>query len=113
MHADDPWNTFYAGAHAGYAWGSVDVTDTTGGVAPGPFSYSPKGAFAGGTAGLNWRLQGILLGVEGDLGYMDLSGSGTAPSSTPPPYAQPVNALDVGLVRYSGLVVVWAAVPSK
>jgi len=53
VHADDPWNTFYAGAHAGYAWGSVDVTDTTGGVAPGPFSYSPKGAFAGGTAGLN------------------------------------------------------------
>jgi len=84
VHADDPWNAFYAGAHAGYAWGGVDVTDTTGGVAPGPFSYSPKGAFAGGTAGLNWRLQGILLGVEGDLGYMDLSGSGTAPSSTPP-----------------------------
>jgi outer membrane immunogenic protein len=81
---DRPWTGFYAGLHAGYAWGDADVRDTNGGVLPGPFSYDPRGAFGGGTIGYNWRIQGIVVGVEADLGYMDLNGEGRIPSSTPP-----------------------------
>lgn len=80
---DGRWNGGYAGVHLGYAWGDADVRDTTGGVLPGPFSYDPNGAFGGGTVGYNWRMQGIVLGVEADLGYMDLSGAGIIPSSVP------------------------------
>lgn len=78
------WSGAYLGAHLGYAWGNVDVTDTTGGVAPGPFSYDPKGAFGGVTAGYNWQFGAVVAGIEGDFGYMDLKGSGIIPSSTPP-----------------------------
>jgi outer membrane immunogenic protein len=77
------WQGFYLGAHAGYAWGDADVTDTNGGVTPGPFGYSPKGAFGGGTAGYNWQSGNLVVGVEADLGYMDLSGAGRVPSSNP------------------------------
>lgn len=77
------WSGFYAGAHIGGVWGNVDVKDTDGGVAPGPFSYSPSGAFGGGTAGYNWQRDRVVLGIEGDLGYMDLSGGTTLPSSDP------------------------------
>jgi outer membrane immunogenic protein len=77
------WTGLYVGAHAGYAWGDVDVRDTNGGVLPGPFSYDAKGLFGGATAGYNWQLGKVVAGVEADLGYMDLSGSGIIPSSVP------------------------------
>lgn len=77
------WSGLYLGAHAGYAWGDVSVTDTDGGVNPGPFNYSPDGGFGGGTIGANLQLDSIVVGVEGDLGYLDLSGSSTIPSSDP------------------------------
>jgi outer membrane immunogenic protein len=80
---DGRWTGGYAGAHLGYAWGDADVRDTNGGVLPGPFSYDPRGAFGGATFGYNWRMQGLVLGVEADLGYMDLSGAGIIPSSNP------------------------------
>ncbi|RTL64394.1 MAG: porin family protein [Hyphomicrobiales bacterium] len=89
------WTGFYAGAHLGYAWGHADVSDTTGGVTPGPFGYSPRGAFLGGTAGYNWQFQSLVLGVEGDFGYMNLKGSGVIPSSNPAAHQD--LTLDAGL----------------
>ncbi len=77
------WSGFYAGAHIGGAWGDADVRDIDGGVNPGPFSYSPGGAFGGGTAGYNVQIRKVVIGVEGDLGYLDLSGGTTIPSSDP------------------------------
>jgi outer membrane immunogenic protein len=77
----ETWTGSYLGAHVGGVWGDVDVRDTNGGVLPGPFKYSASGAFGGGTAGYNWQNGSFVLGVEGDLGYMDLSGSGIIPSS--------------------------------
>jgi outer membrane immunogenic protein len=89
------WGGFYLGAHVGGAWGNVDVKDTTGGVPYGPFSFDSSGVFGGGTAGYNIQRGNIVFGVEGDIGYMDLSGHRTIPSSTPP-YLQD-QTLDGGL----------------
>jgi len=76
------WSGFYAGAHVGGVWGRSVVRDNArDGVDPGPFSYAPSGAFGGGTGGYNWQIQKLVLGIEADLGYMDLSGSGIIGSS--------------------------------
>jgi len=82
------WTGLYVGAHAGYAWGDVSVRDIDGGVDPGPFDYSPDGVFGGGTVGANWQLGAVLVGVEGDLGYLDLSGDKIIGSSTGSPHHQ-------------------------
>jgi outer membrane immunogenic protein len=77
------WTGAYVGAHVGGAWGDVDQRQTNGGMDEGPFSYSPDGIVFGGTAGYNFQFGNVVLGVEADLGYMDLNGSGTIPSSNP------------------------------
>jgi outer membrane immunogenic protein len=84
--AEHNWTGFYAGVHGGYAWGSADQYQTTGGMPPGPFSYDVDGAFGGGTAGWNWQIKNFVVGVEGDIGYMDLAGSGRIASSVPTKY---------------------------
>jgi hypothetical protein len=38
----------------------------------------------GGTAGYNLQRGNFVFGVEADIGYMNLNGSGIIPSSTPP-----------------------------
>jgi outer membrane immunogenic protein len=77
------WSGFYAGLHGGYASGDVDQRQTTGGMPPGPFSYDASGFFGGGTLGYNWQAGSLVYGLEGDLGYMDLTGAGIIPSSVP------------------------------
>lgn len=78
------WSGFYAGVHGGYAWGKASVTDDINdGVPPGPFDYKPNGIFGGGTAGVNVQLGHFVIGAEGDLGYMNLTGAGIVPSSNP------------------------------
>jgi hypothetical protein len=82
MAGEYDWTGLYGGLHAGGVWGNVIVTDDVNdGVPPGPFPYSAAGAFGGGTAGLNWQMGSIVTGIEGDLGYMALSGAGIVPSS--------------------------------
>ena len=77
------WTGLYLGAHAGWAFGDVSVKDIDGGVSPGPFNYNATGVFGGGTAGYNLQLGPFVVGPEVDLGYMNLSGSSTIPSSDP------------------------------
>ena len=78
------WTGPYIGANVGYGWGNVGVTDTNGGVDPGPFKYTTQNIFGGGSAGYNLHLGPAVVGIEGDLGYMNVNGSGIIPSSTPP-----------------------------
>jgi outer membrane immunogenic protein len=78
------WTGFYAGVDVGGAWGHVDIKDTTGGVPPGPFSFSPSGVLGGGTVGYNLQRGNFVFGIEGDIGYLDLHGSTIIPSSTAP-----------------------------
>lgn len=78
-----PWNSFYIGGHVGYGWGDTTIHDTTGGVPDGPFGYTPAGAFGGWTVGINRQFGAIVVGLEGDMGWMDIKGAGQIASSNP------------------------------
>jgi outer membrane immunogenic protein len=86
--ASTNWTGPYVGAHVGYATGDATTTQDVAdwGTDPkwiGPFDYDVDGAFGGATVGYNWQVRQIVFGVEGDVGYMDLSGTRTSESSTP------------------------------
>lgn len=75
------WSGFYVGLHGGYALGNVAVTDTNGGVNPGPFAYKTNGGFGGGQAGYNLQLGNFVVGTEGDFSYLVNSGKGVIGSA--------------------------------
>jgi outer membrane immunogenic protein len=81
--ASSVWNGGYIGLDMSAGMGAVSVTDTNGGVPPGPFDYSTKNLEAGLTAGFNLQAGPFVLGVEGRVGYLDPMGSGLIPSSVP------------------------------
>lgn len=85
------WTGPYAGVHVGYGWADVDHRQTNGGMPVGPYSYDAEGLLAGVTVGYNHQMQQLVLGIEAEGGYMDITGTGRIPSSTPPNY----QALDV------------------
>ena len=67
------WQGLYWGLSGGYGWGessqTYDRNDNHGSA-----STSPEGYLAGATVGYNMLLgSSILLGIEGDLGLMDIS----------------------------------------
>lgn len=83
---DYKWTGAYAGANLGYIWGDATTTDDVKdwGNDPkfiGPFNNSVGGFIGGGTLGYNLQIDRIVLGVEADLDYADLSGSVETPSS--------------------------------
>ncbi len=70
------WSGWYAGAHIGGAWGSLDVTDDQTNV---KFSNDTSGVFGGGQFGYLYQLGRLVIGPEVDLGGMSLSHSGAEP----------------------------------
>lgn len=68
-----PWSGLYAGISLGYGWGEATQTYERAGD-HGTASLSPDGAAGALTLGYNvpWG-NGLVLGVEGDLGLMDLT----------------------------------------
>ena len=82
---DEPydWTGPYAGIFAGVAWGRTAATDV--GIA-GAYFLDPNETIAaattgfavGGTVGANWQLDSLVLGIEGDLGYMGVNGTGSS-----------------------------------
>jgi outer membrane immunogenic protein len=63
---------------AGYAWGHSDVGDVTGynGAPPtGNFSYDPNGWVGNVYFGYNWQFNTIVVGLEGEVGYLGVDGS--------------------------------------
>lgn len=64
------WSGFYIGVNGGGAWGNSNWT-TLGGV-------NTSGGLAGGTVGYNYQMNQVVLGVEGDIDWADISGSGTS-----------------------------------
>jgi outer membrane immunogenic protein len=61
------WAGFYVGAMGGYA--SQNDGDL----------LSQKGGFAGGTVGYNWQMGNLVLGIEADAAWADISDSVGAP----------------------------------
>jgi outer membrane immunogenic protein len=89
------WSGCYVGGFAGWAtantWTATDLGSIgSGGTfahygTPNPWSYSENTSFTGGgTAGCNWQPwagSGLVLGLEGEGGYFQLSGSALQPTS--------------------------------
>lgn len=63
------WQGLYWGLSGGYGWGNSDSTADFGSA-----STDPEGYLASATVGYNMLLgPGLLVGIEGDLGVMDIS----------------------------------------
>src|SRR6266478_1228523 len=79
------WTGFYLGVHVGGQWGHSEDTDFDYNFGPPPFEkswgYDESGVVAGGQIGYNFQWHWLVLGIEGDLGYMNLDGRGTEPGS--------------------------------
>lgn len=69
----DTWSGAYVGAHVGWGWGNVDVTDASGDLS-GIDSYSLTGWLAGVQAGANVQMDSIVLGLEGDIAWANITG---------------------------------------
>jgi outer membrane immunogenic protein len=86
------WTGFYIGAHAGYGFGNSSSVD--GGTTPGsprgkppfgafscdgpeigycdvPFEIEPEGWLAGGQIGYNHQFGSLVLGIEGELAWLN------------------------------------------
>lgn len=71
------WTGFYVGLQAGYGWGDVDGEADVGGTdATGDYDYEIDGFIAGIHAGYNHQFNNFVVGVEGDVEYASLDGSG-------------------------------------
>lgn len=73
------WSGFYGGVHAGYLWGNVDLTDVGVAVPGGSFD----GFVGGPLAGFNMQHDNLVFGFEGDFGWSNADGQGTALPPTP------------------------------
>jgi outer membrane immunogenic protein len=66
------WGGFYLGGNVGYAGdGRVLLNDPNETVANYKFN-TKSGFLGGGQLGYNWRIANLLVGFEGDLGYLGL-----------------------------------------
>ena len=77
------WTGFYIGLNVGGAFGESDATDIEGYNTIGQrWSYDASGFVGGLELGYNFQLgQWLVLGLEGDVGYFGLDGSGVEPTS--------------------------------
>jgi len=85
------WTGFYLGGFGGVGTGSEDPSDINQygaqgvpGINPAShiWAYKAKTAFiGGGTIGYNYQVSSFVFGVEGEVGYIGLKGSGPDPRS--------------------------------
>jgi outer membrane immunogenic protein len=76
------WTGFYLGLNVGGQWGHSEDKDLDGyNFTDKPWGYDESGVIAGGQIGYNFQWNWLVLGIEGDLGYMNLDGSGVEPGS--------------------------------
>ncbi len=82
------WSGVYVGVHAGYGWGDTEATDRLGSNGKpwnelgDRFSADTDGAVVGGHLGYNWQSGNLVWGVEGDVGWLGGSGTGTSSESS-------------------------------
>jgi len=82
------WSGFYIGLNVGGQWGHSEDKDhdynsehTMISTGDYPWGYDESGVIAGGQVGYNFQWNWLVLGLEGDLGYMNLDGKGTEAAS--------------------------------
>jgi outer membrane immunogenic protein len=73
------WSGPYFGVEGGYGWGSSDHRAL--GFDSG--SFAVDGGLVGGTAGYNWQSGPLVLGLEGDMSWTDMSGATTGSPFAP------------------------------
>src|SRR5262245_35845138 len=72
------WSGFYAGVHLGGDWGNTQAVDLNGYNAVGDnWDAETSGVMGGAQLGYNWQSGPWVVGLEGDLGVLGLSGSGS------------------------------------
>ena len=65
------WAGWYIGLNGGYVWGRSTQTDITNyNLAGSTISYNPRGFQGGAHFGYNWQINQIVLGIEGEVGYL-------------------------------------------
>jgi len=64
------WSGFYLGVNGGGGWGSSNWSNAG--------SFDLSGGQVGGTAGLNWQAGHMVLGLEGDVDWSGVRGTGPA-----------------------------------
>lgn len=82
------WTGFYVGAQAGYSWGADTTKDlrTAGPIPRGAtFDYHPSSALGGVHAGFNIQFGSVVLGIEGDVEYLNARGGFHDPSGVRSP----------------------------
>jgi len=62
------WTGFYVGANLGYGWVDVGASG---------FSNTLEGVIGGGQIGVNWQIDSLVLGIEGDFQGTDENRSDT------------------------------------
>jgi outer membrane immunogenic protein len=74
------WSGFYIGLNVGGNWGHAENTDVDDyNFDLKPWGYHSSGVVAGGQVGYNYQWNWVVLGIEGDFGYMDIDGTGQEP----------------------------------
>ena len=78
------WTGFYVGAHVGSAWGTktFDYNDLT---TAAPFLWNSSapvnGPLGGGQIGYNWQSNALVVGIEADGSWADITGHGLCNST--------------------------------
>jgi outer membrane immunogenic protein len=79
------WTGVHVGLSAGYGFDSHDADYSYNNVPPEAVPVLPKsaeltngGAFVGGAAGYDWQINGVVLGLEGDISWTNLGEHSTS-----------------------------------
>jgi outer membrane immunogenic protein len=80
------WNGFYVGFQGGGGWGTSKETFNVPNSAGRDFTqnYDISGGFVGGVAGYNWQMGTLVLGIEGDYHWADITGRSGVINVGPP-----------------------------
>lgn len=80
-------SSFYVGLSAGHEFASVEGVNTnSGGAFPGAYDYDASGGSIGVLAGINIPFDNMILGLEGDINWSDVSDEGDYTSTFPKNY---------------------------
>jgi outer membrane immunogenic protein len=104
------WSGIYLGVHAGYGWAELSIADggtplgnppfgafscgpaLTGNYCNTPLDFGAHGLLGGAHIGFNWQTGNIVLGIEGELGRLDVDADKTL--------FRPFNDQDFGAVQF-------------